>query len=192
MIWSVQPTIIIETGAAHGGSVIFNASQLALLDLCQNGFTSIRSINRRCIGIDIEIREHNRKDIERHALSPIIELTEGSSVDLGVFSKLKGLITPDDTVMVIMDSNHIHDHVFRELELYGQLVSEDSFIIVRDTGIEFAPQKFLTGRPWGAANNPLSAVRDFLVENQIFHTDEKINEKLLITSSKGGYLKRTS
>ena len=191
VIWSVQPTIIIETGVAHGGSVIFNASQLALLDLCKNGFTNIRNIDRRCIGIDIGIREDNRKEIERHALFPMIELIEGSSVDLGIYSKVKDFIRPNDIVMVILDSNHTHDHVLRELELYAPLVSKDSFIIVHDTGIEYASEKFLMGRPWGAANNPLSAIRAFLVKNQIFDIDEKTNEKLLITSSKGGYLKRT-
>ena len=121
----------------------------------------------------------------------MIELIEGSSIDLGIYSKVKDFIRPNDIVMVILDSNHTHDHVLRELELYAPLVSKDSFIIVHDTGIEYASEKFLMGRPWGAANNPLSAIRAFLVKNQIFDIDEKTNEKLLITSSKGGYLKRT-
>jgi len=190
IIWEVKPTIIIETGVARGGSLIFNASQLALLDFCTNEKIPISQSKRRCIGIDIEIRSHNRNAIETHALAPMIRLVEGSSVDSDVVSRVSAMITPEDRVLVILDSNHTHDHVKKELDLYSKLVSSGSYLIVHDTGIEYAPEDLFKDRDWGVGNNPLTAVRQFLEDNEKFTVDKHVSGKLLITSSPDGYLRR--
>jgi cephalosporin hydroxylase len=190
IIWSVQPTVIIETGVARGGSIIFYAAQLAMLDLCENGSTIITKSRRRCIGIDNEIREHNRKAIESHPLSPMIHLIERSSVDDATIDAVKKLIQPDDTVLVILDSNHTHEHVKAELDRYAPFVSPGSYMIVQDTGIEYAPEGLFENRDWGVGNNPLTAEKAFLESNSNFEIDRLLSGKLLITSSPDGYLRR--
>jgi cephalosporin hydroxylase len=191
IIWKIKPTIIIETGVARGGSLIFNASQLALLDLCDNDQSTIDKNPRRCIGVDIEIRNHNRAAIEDHPLAKYITLIEGSSIDLVTLNQVKSMITPKDKVMVILDSNHTFQHVMEELNMYASLVSSESYLIVHDTGIENAPESLFKNREWGVGNNPLTAVKNFLDGNTNFLIDEIISDKLLITSSPKGYLKRT-
>ncbi|MDX2256960.1 MAG: CmcI family methyltransferase [Pseudanabaenaceae cyanobacterium bins.39] len=190
IIWMVKPTVIIETGVARGGSLIFNASQLALLDLCENGKASIEESKRRCIGIDIDIRQHNRDAIVSHPLSPMIQLIEGSSISDQTLNKVKNLLHPEDKVLVILDSNHTHDHVKAELEQYSPLVSCGSYIIVHDTGIEYAVESLFHNRDWGIGNNPLTASKEFLLSNKNFQVDQIVSGKLQITSSPDGYLKR--
>jgi len=192
IIWTVQPTVIIETGVARGGSIVFNASQLAMLDLFEKGNTTINESRRRCIGIDIDIRVHNRDEIESHPLSPIITLIEGSSVEDTTVDAVNKLIQPDDIVLVILDSNHTHEHVKTELEKYSNLVSLGSYMIVHDTGIEYSPESLFENRDWGVGNSPLTAVNDFIESNSDFEIDKSISGKLLITSSPDGYLRRIS
>lgn len=190
IIWSVRPTVIVETGVARGGSLVFNASQLALLDLLQDGSSSPARSARRCIGIDIDIRSHNREAIEMHPLAPMITLIEGSSVDEATFESVRRSIYPHDRVMVILDSDHSHEHVLRELELYSQLVSYESFLIVHDTGVEFAPESAFGNRDWGKGNNPLTALNVFLDASDDFAVEYTVCDKLLTTSSPRGYLRR--
>lgn len=190
LIWKVRPTVIIETGVARGGSIIFNASQLVLLDLCENGVVSTGSTKRRCIGIDIDIRAHNRHAIETHPLSNMVELIEGSSIDQATLDHVKSLIKPNDRVMIILDSHHTHQHVITELLQYAPLVSEGSYLIVHDTGIEFAKTDAFQDREWGVGNNPLTALNEFLSKNSNFQIDDNVCSKLLITSSPNGYLER--
>lgn len=190
LIWKIEPTVIIETGVARGGSLIFNASQLAMLDLCKYGSASILDSERRCIGIDIDIRPHNRYAIESHPLAPMVQMVEGSSTDEKTFNKVMEFIKPDDKIMVILDSNHTHAHVKEELAMYSSLVSLDSYIIVHDTGIEFSPDSSFKNRDWSIGNNPLTAVREFIDSNDNFQIDKLQSNKLLITSSPDGYLQR--
>lgn len=192
IIWSVKPTVIVETGVARGGSIVFNASQLALLDLCEGVSTSVAGSKRRCIGIDIDIRSHNREALDSHPLAAMITLYEGSSIDQGTADFVADLIGPEDRVMVILDSNHTHEHVLRELELYSRLVSPGSFLVVHDTGIEMAPDDAFVDRNWGRGNNPLTAMQEFLATSPDFVIEDSICDKLLITSSPSGYLRRVS
>lgn len=191
LIWKVKPTLIIETGVARGGSLTFYASQLALLDLTEHGVARTDGKSkRRCLGIDIEIRPHNKEAIEKHPLASYIKLYQGSSISQQVIDFVKSEIKPDDVVMVILDSNHTYEHVKQELELYSPLVSSGSYIVVHDTGIEFAPEDSFPNRDWGIGNNPHTAVKEFVSDNQLFHLDPATNAKLLITSSPDGYIKR--
>lgn len=192
IIWKVKPTKIIETGIARGGSLLFNASQLLMLDLCEKGYASIKDCKRKCIGIDIDIRDHNKRAICNHPLSPVIELVQGSSTDDSTVERVKEIIHAEDTVLVILDSNHTHEHVYEELLKYSSMVSVNSYIVVQDTGIEYAPEDLFANRDWGIGDNPLTAVRAFLQENDVFAIDKEINDKLLITSSPDGWLKRLS
>lgn len=190
IIWSVKPTVIIETGVARGGSIVFNASQLAMLDFCDG--VSLNETKRRCIGIDIDIRAHNREALDAHPLAPLITLHEGSSIDSRTVDFVRGQLSPGDRVMVILDSNHTHDHVLRELELYAPMVSRGSFLVVHDTGIEAAPDGTFDDRDWGRGNNPLTAMHEFLTANRNFGIEHGVCDKLLITSSPSGYLRRES
>ncbi|MES2142232.1 MAG: cephalosporin hydroxylase family protein [Pseudomonadota bacterium] len=178
IIWRTKPDIIIETGVARGGSLLLSASILHLL----NG-------SGKVIGIDIDIREHNRKAIENHPLAFRIHLIEGSSIEEATINKLVSFIHPMDTVMVILDSNHTYSHVFKELELYSPFVSVGKYMLVMDTVIEYMPNDYFPNRPWGKGNNPMCAVHDFIKTNSRFVIDETIPNKLLITVAEDGYLK---
>lgn len=178
IIWKVKPDIIIETGVARGGSLILSASILHILN--RDG---------KVIGIDIDIREHNRKAIIEHPLAFRIHLVQGSSIEKETLEEVKKYITPSDKVLVILDSYHTHEHVLKELELYGPLVGKDSYLVVMDTGIEERPEDFFPDRPWGKGNNPKTAVREFLKTNDRFEIDTQIEKKLLITVAPDGYLK---
>jgi cephalosporin hydroxylase len=208
LIWRVRPDLVIETGVAHGGSLILSASMLALLDYSdarKNGTTLDPSRSkRRVIGIDIEIRPHNRAAIEAHPLSDKITLVEGSSTSVEVITAVKREVKRDDRVMVILDSNHTHEHVHAELEFYAPLVSADSYCIVFDTVIEELPDGFFANRPWSRGNSPLTAVQLFLAKLESeaiaaadgkrlrFEVDSRIDAKLLISVAPSGYLRRVS
>lgn len=194
LVWAVRPTLIIETGIAHGGSLALSASLLALLDISDAVATGSvvdpRASSRRVIGVDIDIREHNRAAIVAHPMASWISMIQGSSVDEGVVSQVKSLVRATDTVMVLLDSNHTHDHVLAELEAYSPLVSVGSYCIVYDTAIEDMPPGSFPDRPWERGNNPKTAVEEFLSGDSDFVVDSKIPGKLQITVAPGGYLKR--
>jgi len=178
IIWSVRPQVIVETGIAHGGSLIFHASMLQLL----GGAGEV-------IGIDVEIRPQNRRDIENHPLYPRITLFEGSSTDARVAAKVYDRVGGKSPVMVVLDSNHTHDHVLAELELYSRVVTAGSYLVVLDTVIEEIPDELIGDRPWKKGNNPKTAVKKFLESNSRFQIDSGIEKKLLLTVAPGGYLK---
>lgn len=188
LVWEVKPDLIIETGVAHGGSLILSASLLALLDLCEGPLES----NRRVLGIDIEIRAHNRAAIEAHPLASRIRLLEGSSIGDEVYSQVRAEAESAQRVMVILDSNHTHEHVLRELELYSPLVSSGSYCVVFDTVVEHMPADFFPDRPWGPGNNPKTAVHAFLSSQagQDFEIDKAMQDKLLISVAPDGFLRR--
>lgn len=178
IIWNTRPDVIIETGVARGGSLILSASILHLL----NG-------NGKVIGVDIEIRDHNREAIENHPLAFRVNLIQGSSVDEKIFADVRDRVTPNDRVMVILDSNHTHRHVLKELELYSTLVTKGCYLIVMDTVVEDMSAEHFPNRPWGKSNNPKTATHEFLKQNDRFQIDESIHNKLLITVAPDGYLK---
>lgn len=176
IIWQTRPDLILETGIAHGGSLIYYAS---LCEMIGHG---------EVLGVDIEIRAHNRVEIEKHPMFGRITMIEGSSIDDGIASQVHKL-AQDKNVLLILDSNHTHDHVLRELELYASLVKKGGYAVVFDTVIEDMPDTFFPDRPWGVGNNPKTAVREFLTKNDRFEIDAAISDKLLITVAPDGYLK---
>jgi cephalosporin hydroxylase len=178
ILWQVRPRLVIETGIARGGSLIFHAS---MLELCGG--------DGRVIGIDIDIREHNRVEIEKHPLFRRITMLQGSSVDKAIVQKVYELARGRAPVLVILDSLHTHEHVLQELRLYSPLVTKGSYLVVFDTVIEDMPADFFPDRPWGKGNNPKSAVREFLKTNDRFEVDKDMESKLLITVAPEGYLK---
>ena len=179
LIWQIKPDLIIETGIAHGGSIIFSASMLELL-----------GGNGEVIAIDIDIRKHNRDEIESHPMFKRIKLVEGSSVDINTIEKVKELAAGKKNIMVILDSNHTHEHVTKELELYAPFVSINSYIVVFDTWVEDVTENYYPDRPWDKGNNPKTAVWDFIKTNTDFIIDKSIEHKLSITLAPDGYLKR--
>lgn len=195
LIWKIQPDCIIETGIAHGGSLIFYASMLKLLDF-SNGTDS----GSKVIGIDIDIRKHNREKIEQHPMYEKITMIEGSSIDSSVVEKVYKEAEKYSNPLVIFDSCHTHDHVLNECRAYSPLVKKGGYMVVMDTGAEMyyrmmenmvkkenLPNNF--ERPWGIDNNPLTAVRSFLNECDRFVIDESIDNKLQITACPNGYLR---
>ncbi len=193
LIWSVQPDLIIETGIAHGGSLIFSASMLALLDLCdaKNSANEMQSpSDRKVLGVDIDIRSHNRAALKEHPLYGRISMIEGSSIDRDIISQVHQFAEPYNRILVCLDSNHTRDHVMKELEAYSPLVSKDSYCVVFDTVIEDMQEELSADRPWGKNNNPKTAVWEFLKSHPEFEIDKSIQNKLLITVAPDGYLKR--
>jgi cephalosporin hydroxylase len=178
IIWQVKPDLIIETGIAHGGSLIFSASILELIG--EEG---------RVLGIDIDIREHNRVEIEKHPMYKRIDMLVGSSIDEKIAEQVYEFAKGKKRVMVFLDSMHTHDHVLKELKLYSLLVTKGSYIVVFDTIIEDMQDDDFPDRPWGEGNNPKTAVWEFLKTNDRFEIDKNIENKLLITVSPDGYLK---
>ena len=178
IIWNTRPDLIIETGIAHGGALVFYASMIELL-----------GNDGHVVGIDIEIREHNRWAIDEHSMRKRISMIEGSSTDPAVVAQVYEMAKSKRRVMVLLDSNHTHDHVLRELEVYSPLVSKGSYLVVFDTAIEDVPETLFEGRPWGKGNNPKTAVLQFLKTTKRFVVDDDVSSKLLITVSPGGYLK---
>jgi len=177
ILWNVRPDAVIETGVAHGGSLIFYASILELL-----------GGEREAIGIDVEIRPHNRTAIESHPMMRRIHLIERSSTDPRTLDEVRRRVAGKRCV-VALDSNHTHEHVLAELRLYSELVDAGSYLVVFDTSIDAAPPGFFPDRPWGPGNNPLTAIREFLQENRRFEVDRTIHDKLLITTAREGYLR---
>ena len=194
LVWHVQPDLIIETGIAHGGSLILSASLLSLLDYCnaQQEQASLDPNNpfRKVLGIDIDIRPHNRVAIEKHPMFPRIEMIEGSSIDTTVINQVKSFARNYDKVMLFLDSHHTHEHVLAELNAYSGLVSRGSYCVVFDTGIEDLPAGSCPDRPWGKGNNPKTAVWEFLKTHPEFEIDQHLMEKVLISSAPDGFLKR--
>ena len=184
IIWEVKPDMIIETGIAHGGSLIFSASMLTLLEACgeiEDG---------KVLGIDIDIREHNKKAIEAHPMSKKITMFQGSSIDEEMIQKVHEFAKSGKRILVCLDSNHTHDHVLSELKAYASLVSIGSYCCVYDTIVEDMPEGSFPDRPWNKGNNPKTAVWEFLKQNDNFVIDKDIENKLLITVAPDGYLKR--
>ena len=196
IIWETKPDLIIETGIAHGGSLIFSASNLALLDLIEASKRSKqfnpKKTKRKVVGVDIDIRIHNKKAIKKHNLSYMIELIEGSSTDTKVINKIKTFAKKYSKVMVILDSNHTTEHVLSELTHYSKLVTKGNYCVVFDTLVGDLPKNVYKDRPWGPKNNPKIAVKKFLNTNKDFIIDEEIFKRHLITVSKDGYLKKIS
>lgn len=194
LIWDIKPDLIIETGIAHGGSLIFSASMLALLDLCEaiegNVMIEPSKSRRKVLGIDIDIRRHNKEAIERHPLASRIEMIEGSSIAPNTIDMVKRIAKGYSKILVCLDSNHTHSHVLAELKAYAELTSVGSYCVVFDTVVEDMPKEMFPDRPWGPGDNPRTAVWDFLKENQKFIVDKSIEHKLLITVAPDGYLKR--
>jgi cephalosporin hydroxylase len=184
IIWEVKPDLIIETGIAWGGSIIFNASMLTLLEACGE----IK--HGEVLGIDIDIREHNKKNILAHPLSKKITMLEGSSVNKEIIQKVTKFAKNKKKILVMLDSNHAHEHVLAELKAYTPLVSMGSYIIVQDTGVEDLPAGSTSDRPWNKGSNPKTAVWEFLKENNNFEIDKSIESKLILTCSPDGFLKK--
>ena len=185
LIWKVKPDLIIETGIAHGGSLIFSASMLALLESCGE------ITKGEVLGIDIDIREHNKKAIEKHPMSKNITMFEGSSISKEMVAKVHEFAKRGKRILVFLDSNHTHDHVLAELKAYATLASVGSYCVVFDTLIEDMP-KGLYDRPWDKGDNPKTAVWEYLKTHPEFEIDKSIQNKLLITAAPDGYLKRVS
>ena len=184
IIWEVKPDLIIETGVAHGGSAVFFASLLELNALSGGP----RDAEVWCVEIDL--RTHNREALEVHPMYPRLRIFDGSSVDKKIASVIAEKAATCQRVMVILDSNHTHDHVLNELNLYAPLISVGSYCVVFDTVIEDLDGVHFSDRPWGKGNNPRTAVAEFLKTNSDFVVDYSIDEKLLISAAPGGYLKR--
>jgi cephalosporin hydroxylase len=194
LIWSIKPDLIIETGIAHGGSLIFSSSMLALLDISDAinaGVTLDPKVSRRkVLGIDIDIRAHNRTAIEAHPMASRIQMIEGSSVASDVIEEVRNIAANYQRILVCLDSNHTHEHVLAELQAYAPLVSADSYCVVFDTIIEDLPADMFPDRPWGPGNNPKTAVWEYLKTHSEFEIDKSIPHKLLITVAPDGFLKR--
>lgn len=206
LIWNVRPDLIIETGVAHGGSIILSASMLAILDYC-DAVNEGKQLDpllspRKVIGIDIDIRAHNRVAIEKHPMAHKIEMIQGSSIDSDVIGEVKNKASSYNRILVFLDSNHTHEHVLAELEAYAPMTSLGSYCVVWDTGVEDLPEGFCKDRPWGKGNNPKTAVWEYLRRLKewgcyttdgaklSFEIDKLIEYKLAITASPDGFLRR--
>ena len=206
LVWQVKPDLIIETGIAHGGSLNLSASMLALIDYCEAAAAGKtldpKASRRRVLGVDIDIRAHNRAAIEAHRLAHKIEMIQGSSIAAEIIAQVHEYANGYERILVCLDSNHTHEHVLSELEAYAPLVSQDSYCVVFDTIIEDMPDDMFPDRPWGKGNNPKTAVREYLgrlkKEGRIaadgallhFEIDKILENKLLITVAPDGYLHR--
>jgi cephalosporin hydroxylase len=196
IIWQTKPDLIIETGIAHGGSLVMSASMLALLDLCEASEVStildLSKTRRKVLGIDIDIRDHNRAAIEAHPMASRIQMIQGSSIDADIIKQVRRIAKDYERILVCLDSNHTHAHVLAELEAYATLTSVGSYCIVFDTIVEDMPAEMFPDRPWGPGDNPKTAVWEYLKTHPEFEIDTSIQHKLLITVAPDGYLKRVS
>ncbi|MBV9891714.1 MAG: cephalosporin hydroxylase family protein [Rhizobacter sp.] len=184
LLWSVQPDLVLETGIAHGGSLIFSASMLELNAACGG------PADARVVGIDIDIRAHNRAAVEAHPMARRITMLEGSSVAPEIVARARALAAGRKTVLVCLDSNHTHAHVLAELEAYASLTTPGSYCVVFDTLVEDMPKSFYPDRPWGPGDNPKTAVREFLASHPEFEADRSIDHKLLVSVAPEGFLRR--
>ena len=180
IIWRTKPDVIVETGIAHGGSLIFTSSMLELL-----------GGDGRVIGVDIDIRAHNKAAIEDHPMFKRITMIEGSSIDVGIVGQVRDLVGDAGSVLLILDSNHTHDHVLAELELYAPMVTKGSYIAVMDTVVEDMPDDAFPNRPWDRGDNPATAVKAFLAseEGKRFEVDGELSDRLILSVAPGGYLR---
>jgi len=178
LIWDIKPDLIIETGIAHGGSLIFYASILELLG------------KGEVLGIDIDIRDHNKKEILAHPMAKRIKMIQGSAIDPAIVKQVREHANGKKTVMVLFDSNHTHDHVLEELKAYADLTTVGSYCVVFDTVVEDLPKGVYNDRPWDVGSNPKTAVFEFLKTNNDFVIDKSIDNKILISVAPDGYLKR--
>jgi cephalosporin hydroxylase len=194
LIWRLRPDLVIETGIARGGSLTLSASLLALLDYCDAAAAGTavdpRASRRKVIGVDIDIRAHNRAAIEAHPLAHKIEMIEGSSIAAETVEHVRELAQGHERVLVCLDSNHTNDHVLAELRSYAPLVTVGSYCVVFDTIVETLPRGFFPDRPWDVGDNPMTAVRTFLAENDTFEVDPEIEQKLQLTVAPSGFLRR--
>jgi cephalosporin hydroxylase len=206
LIWAVKPDLVIETGIAHGGSLMLSASMLTLLDYCEavteGRMLDPQATRRRVLGIDIDIRAHNRTAIEQHPMAHRIDMIQGSSIDPAIIDQVHEIASGHKCVMVVLDSNHTHEHVLAELEAYAPLTSRGSYCAVFDTVVEDLPKALYPDRPWGPGNNPKTAVHEYLRrlaaddrkgsdgERLEFHIDKVLETKLQITATPDGFLKR--
>ncbi len=206
LIWAVKPDLVIETGIAHGGSLVLSASLLAMIDYCEAMAAGVmldpRASKRRVIGVDIDIRAHNRAGIEAHPLAPKIQLFQGSSIDPAIVDEIRAAAAQAERVLVFLDSNHTHAHVLAELEAYGPMVTKGSYIVAWDSGIEHLPDALCGDRPWRKGDNPKTAVWAYLKDqaqaNRVgidgapltFEIDHVIEHKTAITAAPDGFLKR--
>lgn len=184
IMWKLKPDLIIETGIAHGGSIIFSASMIEMM-----------GIDGEVVAVDIDIKDHNRKLIETHPMFKRITMYEGSSVDPKIVDKVKKHTKDKKCVMVILDSSHTHDHVLEELRVYSSLVTVGCYCVLPDTFIEFFPPGYFSNhkkRPWDVGNNPYTAMKVFLKENKNFLIDKELSNKAMISETFDGYLKRHS
>ncbi|MDO8703103.1 MAG: cephalosporin hydroxylase family protein [Undibacterium sp.] len=184
LIWQVQPDLIIETGIAHGGSLIFFASMLELNAACGG------PNDAEVLGVDIDIRPHNREAIEAHPMFRRISMIQGSSIAPEIIAQVQARAVDKKRILISLDSNHTHDHVLAELQAYAPLTSVGSYCVVFDTVIEDMPAEMFPDRPWGPGDNPKTALRSYLKEHPEFEIDRQINNKLLISVAPDGYLKR--
>lgn len=194
LIWDIRPDLVIETGIAHGGSLVLSASLLALLELCDAAEAG-RSVDplrpkRLVLGVDIDIRPHNRAAIEAHPMASRIRMIQGSSIDPEVVKQVREMAEEHSRVLVLLDSNHTHDHVLGELDAYAPLVSPGSYCVVFDTVVENLPGELCPDRPWGPGNNPMTAVHTWLRNHPEFQIDRHINDKLQLSVAPDGYLRR--
>jgi cephalosporin hydroxylase len=178
IIWQIKPQVIIETGIAHGGGLIFYASMIKLLE--NDGIV---------LGIDIDIRQRNKVEIENHPMSKYIKMLEGSSTDKDIVAQVYEIAREKSPIIVVLDSLHTHAHVLAELNAYSPLVTKGSYLVVFDTVVEDMPEDFFQDRSWGKGNNPKTAVWEFLKRNDRFEIDKDIEGKVLITVAPDGYLK---
>jgi len=194
LIWEIKPDLIIETGIAHGGSLIFSASMLALLDMydaIESGTTiNPKESKHKVLGLDIDIRLHNRKAIDAHPMASRIQMIKGSSIAPEVIKQVHNVAKGYQRILVCLDSNHTQDHVLAELQAYAPLTSLGSYCVVFDTIIEDMPKEMFPNRPWGPGDNPKTAVRDYRKMHPEFEIDKIIQDKLLIAVAPDGYLKR--
>jgi len=185
LIWALQPDLIVETGIAHGGSLILWASLLELNAACGG------PADARVVGVDIDIRAHNRAAIEAHPMFRRIGMLEGSSVDEAVVAQVRAAAAGRERVLVCLDSNHTHAHVLAELGAYAPFTSVGSYCVVFDTVIEELPAGVYPDRSWGPGDNPRTAVDEYLRSHPEFEVDRQMDDKLLVSVAPGGYLKRT-
>ncbi|MEM7409540.1 MAG: cephalosporin hydroxylase family protein [Myxococcota bacterium] len=179
ILWRVRPELVIETGIARGGSLVFHASILELI-----------GGEGRVLGIDVDLRDHTRRALEEHPMAKRIDVLDGSSIDEALVEQVRERARGRSPVLVILDSNHTHEHVARELELYAPLVTEGSYCVVFDTIVETMPADFYPNRPWGPGDNPWTAVQAFLADHPEWVVDQPFENRLLLTMAPGGYLRR--
>ncbi len=194
LVWQVKPDLIIETGIAHGGSLIMNAALLSLLDYSdaveKGEVLDPKKPKRRVLGIDIDIRAHNRAAIEAHPMAHRIDMIQGSSIAPDIINQVRQYAKDYKCILVSLDSNHTHEHVLEELKAYAPLTTKGSYCVVFDTVVEDMPSEFSSDRPWGPGNNPKTAVWEYLKIHPEFEIDRNIENKLLITVAPDGYLRR--